>query len=214
MRLAFLLAALGADTTPPPPADSVPPPAPRATSARCFLPRPLPACRGFVVTEVGYFASVLGTAAGNRYAGSSRALDSHVSWELGYMRNRDDGTAMGGVLLVGADHRGARIGAKIRGRRWLAHRGTLDAGAGVVSAGVLAQEASYAGRGVGPTADVSLGWRDIAALSLRADAIRTAGRTSVGVYGGARLGGVPALVATAAAAIGVAILAALLAGNQ
>lgn len=213
MRLAFLLAALGTDTTPPP-ADSVPPTAPSATSAGCFLPRPLPRCRSFVVTEVGYFASVLGTPADNPYAGGRRALDSHVSWELGYMRNRDDGTAVGGVLLVGGDHRGARVGAKIRGRRWLARRSTLDVGAGVVSAGVLVPEPSYAGRGVGPTADVSLGWRDIAALSLRADAIRTSGRTSVGVYGGARLGGVPALAATAAAAVGVAVLVALLAGNQ
>jgi hypothetical protein len=86
----------------------------------------------------------------------------------------------------------------------------VDVSVGAVTAGVRVPGPRYTDRGYGPTADVSVGWRDVAAVSLRAEALRTAGRTAGGVYAGVRLGGPTALAASAAAAAALVALVAII----
>jgi hypothetical protein len=66
----------------------------------------------------------------------------------------------------------------------------------------------------GITTDASLGWRDFGALTVRADVVRGGGRTASALYGGARLGSYPAVVATAAYAALIAAFIAAISGTD
>jgi hypothetical protein len=209
MRVPLLVAAaIGADTMPPPPE---PPPAPRDSAPRCLFARPLPRCRSFAVFDVSYHQSLAGNEVRRPQLSGLRGLDSHLSWEVGYMANRDRQSAVGGAVLVGFDDAGARIGAKARYRRWQPGDAAVDFSAGLVSAGVRVDDPlRYTARGWGPSGDVSVGWRDIAAVSVRAEALRTPAGTATGVYGGVRLGGAAGVTASAIGGIAFGVLVALI----
>jgi hypothetical protein len=131
---------------------------------------------------------------------------SHVSWEVGRMFNRKPNTARGGTVHFGIGSAGFRVGLKGKYRRWIGTRGALDVSAGLLRTETQGSfEDSWRVPAAGVTGDVAFGWGDLGAVSVRADALRANGRTVGAVYGGVRLGGVPAIAATGGAAIAFAV---------
>ncbi len=193
-------------------------PAPSQTQAPelCFRGRPLPRCRAFVLYELSYAARIAGSEQLIRepYSGyqfPARDLHSYIALEIGGMVNRDSLHARGATLHVGLADGGLRLGLKGRQRRWYRGGGTLDLSAGVLGAHAQAAE-SGAGRvrAYGVTAEVGLGHRDLAAVSLGGDLVRGGGRTRAAVHAGARLGSYPAVVGTGLLAALVAAAIAVL----
>ena len=186
-----------------PDAVSTPPGAPAESGTRlCFRGRPAPRCTAFFLYELGYFQRIAGTMFDEGYPPNEYRrpeLESHVSLELGAMVNRGDRRAIGGtVLLAGARGvGGSRLAFKGRYRQWLEDgRGTVDLSAGVLRADVPRVYPQHGRVAYGLTGDVSLGYGDLAALTLRADAVQAGGHASTSVYAGAKLGSYPAVGAS------------------
>jgi hypothetical protein len=98
------------------------PPAPSvsARAAACYHPRALPACRSFWVTEFGvqYFVSQPPGVHNQR-----RVLGT---WELGWMRNRSAGDAVGGSVFLSSNDHALRSGVRARYRRWTGGGSAVD----------------------------------------------------------------------------------------
>ena len=186
------------------------------TGKVCFAAKPLPECRTFWLTEVGYYKRAFGYGVfpASPLPDERRPdLDSHGSWEVGLMSNRSPRTAVGATVLVGIGGSTSRLGLKGRYRRWIPERKFVEVSAGALR---VATNTPYsAGRitGFGITGDVSVGWRDWVALTARGDAVRGSGHTAGAVYAGVRLGSYPAIVATAAVAAYIGLILALLSGE-
>jgi hypothetical protein len=191
----------------------------------CFRGRPEPHCQRFVLTEVGYYAHAAGSrqtftnsvtlddGSQHTYSRTENDVGSHLAFELGLMANRGPRAALGATLLLEVGHGGPDVGIKGRYRRWLTPNGTaLDVGAGVIS-GSSYQGGGGDANGHGVTADVALNASDYGAIVLRMDALRVGGRTTSAVYGGVRLGSLPALIGTGILAVGVVALLLALAGG-
>jgi hypothetical protein len=144
-------------------------------------------------------------------------LGSHLTWEIGAMANRGPAAALGATLLLGTDNRGTRLGVKGRYRRWFGSRGgTLDLSGGALKAVAAGSFPDFSRPSYGATADVSLGWGDWVAGTARADLLRrNDGQMVNAAYAGVRLGSYPAVVATVAGAVVVALaIAAFLGGGD
>lgn len=179
----------------------------RDSAAFCFTGRPLPRCKTFLLTEFGRYWLMTGTEFSQQrdmYTFDLPDLDGHISWEIGAMSNLNPNSAAGGTILFGIDGNGGRLALKGRYRRWLGDQGMLDASAGALRAS-LRPHPNLSAIGYGITGDVALGWRDLAALTVRAEALSSGDRTVGGVYGGVRLGSYPAIIATAALAALIAL---------
>jgi hypothetical protein len=100
------------------------------------------------------------------------------------------------------------LGVKGRYRRWLgAEQGTFDVSGGLVSAIASAPYPEFSLVSFGPTADVSIGSRDMIAGTARAEMLwRRDGRAVNAFYGGVRLGSFAAIAGTATAAILVGVM--------
>jgi hypothetical protein len=177
--------------------DSVP-------SLRCYRGQPAPACHTFVITELGYYPAIWSTSSSDpRYVGDSstfrlKDFGTHGEFELGNMRNRGANSAVGATVVIGVAGHGMRYGAKVRYRRWLTREGlSADLAAGVVSGTFREFD-----RTAILTTDVALNFADYGALVSRFELAHARGRTESAVYGGARLGSKPGLVATVLTAIG------------
>ncbi len=183
--------------------DSAPP------ARRCFRGRPLPRCRSFWLTEASYSWRVAGTS--RRYDNPPllvpiKDLDSHLSWDIGYMRNVDARQAWGGTFMAGTGDAGVRLAVKSRYRLWLDDRNSLDVSLGVLSAGVRQPTFPSVQRGVGLTGDVTLGFGDYVGVTGRIETVRAHNRTATALHGGIRLGSYPAIVASAIGGIGLMVL--------
>lgn len=177
----------------------------------CFTGRPLPRCKTFLLTEAGQYWFLKGTEFTQQrdtHTFELADLDAHLSWEIGVMSNLNPNSAAGGTVLIGVDGNGGRFALKGRYRRWLGEKGMLDMSAGALRASLRAPHNELNATGYGITGDVALGWRDWAALTVRADALSSGDRTVGGVYGGVRLGSQPAIIATT---VFVALIAAFIA---
>ncbi|MCC7053028.1 MAG: hypothetical protein IT355_07140 [Gemmatimonadaceae bacterium] len=174
----------------------------------CFRGQPLPACRRFVLTELGFLRNVATTSRpavgydGTVYPGlRDEDHASEILVELGMMANRGPNHAIGGALVLGPD-----VGAKVRYRRWLDTSGlAVDVGAGIV------RERRFRSRSAAVVGDVALNFSDYGAIVLRGSASHRDGRLATGLHAGARLGSKPALIGGTAVAIGFALLYAALA---
>ncbi len=187
------------------------------TGKACFAAKPLPECRTFWLTEVGYYKRAFGYGVfpSSPLPGERRPdLDSHGSWEVGLMSNRSLRTAVGGTFLVGTGGSTFRLGLKGRYRRWIPERKFVEVSAGALRVATSSPYSQGRSTGFGITGDVSVGWRDWVALTARADAVRGSGHTAGAVYGGVRLGSYPGIVATAAIVAYIGLLLALLAGES
>jgi hypothetical protein len=182
-------------------------------SARdCFRGHPLPECRTFWITEIGYYRTTFGSDLPSAPLSSGAALNSHTAWDIGLMRNRTPTRADGYVAEIGFNEGGVRIGGSRRYRFWLPSQQSLDISLGVVHLGVRPVPNRHV-PGNGLTADVSYGWHDLAAATVRADVVRSEGHTFGAVYTGVKLGSFPALLATAAGALYIGLLIIALGGE-
>jgi hypothetical protein len=166
-----------------------------------------------MITEVGLYGRMAGSVTRTVQPGfvgappftfAENDLSNQLSLELGAMKNRSGGTALGASVMASFGT-GASLAVKGRHRRWLSPSGTaLDLGAGPVLVG-------RAQAGVGPntpglTADVALNAKDLGAVVLRVDVLRARDKTMTALYAGARVGSQPALVATGALTVGLFLL--------
>ena len=186
------------------------------TGKACFAARPVPECKTFWITEVGWYHRAFGSGSIQNVPAGVYArpeLNGHLSWELGLMSNRSRGIAVGGTLLVGGGGGSWRFGLNGRYRRWLGERSSIDVSAGPLGVVTHAPYSQPHRAAYGMNAAVALGWRDWAAVTVSADAVRGGGHNATAVYTGVRLGSYPAIVATAAVAAYIGLLLALLSGE-
>lgn len=170
-----------------------------APALRCWRGQPAPACRSFVITEIG-FSSALATTSSTT-AFRSRDFSDHATIEVGIMRNSNRSSALGATLLLGADATGGRFGAKARYRRWLNPAGlAVDVGAGVIVGNL-----PRVSRTATLTGDLALNFSDYGALVTGVEVARPNGRSRAALFGGARLGSKPGAIVTGLAIILAAI---------
>lgn len=118
----------------------------------CFRPAPMPNCRAFWITEFGYSREVtpprvvMDTLPPYSSSGPDsivrvppqpferRLNASFLTWELGHMVNRGDGTALGASIFIGASTNNfdrSQLGIRGRHRWWNLHGMRADVGPGV-----------------------------------------------------------------------------------
>jgi hypothetical protein len=86
------------------------------TAARLFYRgRPLPECSSFLITEFGAHYLI------NRDANPWQDRHVFFTFDLGYMRNRNERSALGGLLHVGTGAGRTGFGPAVRYRRWLSN---------------------------------------------------------------------------------------------
>lgn len=151
----------------------------------CFAGRPLPACTSFLVATLNYFP-------GQDAQSESAVTWSLVEWEMGWLTNRGAESAAGWTAAVGTSATGFHLSGKRRYRLWLTRGLAVDGSVGLMIAQHPPNGYPHANV-VGPTADVTLGLTDWAAISARGHVLlgpETSTRVDVGV----RLGTVPGLI--------------------
>lgn len=154
----------------------------------CFPGRPLPDCRGFLVTEIGYTYRVTGAMYG------TEPQRHYLNGEIGYLRNTSPRLAIGGSLFGGAlvDYAFEfRPGLKARLRYWAAPGIALDLGAGPVLGRVASSPPlqGFGTRGqLGVTSHASLSAEDLFILVAMAEYLPSPADHDVSFYLGARLG--------------------------
>ncbi len=168
----------------------------------CFKGRPMPWCRSFLVTELGYRYRL------NEPEGVSNRTST--TWDVGWMTNRSESLALGGTVFFGVQTSALRtVGLKPRLRRWLTGGLSVDVSAGLAFPvrDPLASPAFSAAF----TGDVGLNLSDVWQLTGGFEIQKLAeGGTDVAWYGGGKGGSYVALVATLLLAIaGIAYASAL-----
>lgn len=94
-----------------------------------FKPEPLPKCNSFLITEFGLFYGL--------DKSSDQSNLRLVTWELGYMVNRNEHSALGGTFVLAVDPDGgvSRLGLKGRYRYWLSSKKSVDIAPGILFSG-------------------------------------------------------------------------------
>jgi len=127
----------------------------------CWRGKPLPECRTFILTELGVYRRL--------DPDPTHAQDGplSVSLDVGAAHNVSERVAVGltGYLATGDSH--ARVGARLRLRRWLARRVALDVSPGLIVYG--SEDGGYGYRAPGVIAGASLNAGDLVALGLEAE---------------------------------------------
>jgi hypothetical protein len=164
----------------------------RDTSAVCFNPSPLPRCRSFAVVEVELMG--LRNRSPESYTTPGQltyfsSLETHVSVELGWPRNLNDRSALGGTLVVGTmSGDGGRYCVKGRYRRWLDGQFAVDLEGGPLAVSGGSGHSPFARDGAfGATTGVEFAYRDLIALSANVDAVN-GDRAQSAVFLGLRAG--------------------------
>ena len=167
----------------------------------CILPRPLPRCATFLVTEVGFSKAAVPYDPDDRSA--FRGLQVH--WELGYMMNRPNRCAVGGSLMWAVTEERVRLGLKVRRRWWMSDVIAVDVSPGITLDRIT--EAAYESQRLGFTANAGVNLRDYVGIVAQVDVIQ-GGRPGwgtdvfVGVQFGSAAGAFLGYVLPAAMAIG------------
>ena len=196
-------------------------------SGICFSGVVRPACSGFLLFEGNAVASggsdeftintTTPTSTGPLVlAHHMRDLPSYFSGSLGYVHVVNATTAVGAVGELGFANSSElgnthRFAATVRVRRWLGNA-VLDVGAGPLGVEVLTLSprgdcCTDKVRALGATLETALSYRGLAGLTLGADAIHGAGRTSTGLRAGLRVGSYGAVAtAVVTAALGAFVL--------
>jgi len=194
----------------------------------CWRGQPIPACDRFLLTEFGFYRSIVQPAATVTYSwypdstqqSSYQIRDTpwNFTWEVGGMVNANARTAVGATILLGANDDGGTVGIKARYRRWLNSDGiALDVGAGVrTSQSDRGTNATYLGPSSSTftdqapppafTGDVAINARDYVSLVARVDIARFDNRYQPNISLGVRAGSIPAVIGTGALATTYAAL--------
>ena len=157
----------------------------------CFHPKAKPECGSFLITEFGY-AYRFDRSSDNR---------QYLTWELGWMMNRNKRSALGGTVLFGLDQgfENSRFALKPRFRWWLTKTESLDLGAGIL----LPAGKNHSFISPSYTGHVGFNVGDSFALTGQVEISRRAKTgTDVAWYGGFKLGTpVGAITGTVVAAV-------------
>lgn len=192
----------------------------------CFSGVVRPSCSGFVLFEGTAVASgssamtlntTTPTTTGNIVLEHHiRDLPSYFGGALGYVHVVGTKTAIGPVVELGFSNTSElgnahRVAVTGRFRRWLGNA-VLDVGAGplgveVFTPSVRGDCCSDKVNAYGLTLETALTYKSLGGLTLGADAIHGAGRTSTGVHAGVRVGSYGAVAtAVVSAALGAFVL--------
>lgn len=153
----------------------------------CLFGRPLPSCRTMLIAQATYYPVAAGAS----------GLGEPLEVEVGVLRNRAGGDAVGMTLALGGDPNGARGALKGRYRRWIGRSVALDVAAGLAAG--ARESADYVGEpAFGVTGDAALGLTDWISLGVRGDVLWSGAdhAPAAAGYGTVRLGTVPGTVAT------------------
>jgi hypothetical protein len=160
----------------------------------CFPGRPLPGCRSFPITEVGYTHRLDKTPLAN----GGEPQVHYFNAEVGWMFNRSPKLAIGGTVFAGALVDNAfefRPGVKARLRYWIDPRTGLDLGAGLVLGRTPASGTfnSPDEHRLGGAGHVGLSFHDVAVLIFEVEYLPNPTDRDVAAYAGARIGSKPAM---------------------
>ena len=197
----------------------------------CWTPNPLPACRTFPITEIGFHYRISSSPT-FRFTITDILIDSliesstyrqeqrfYVTSDLGFMRNLNRRYAMGASHFVGFDNNGEfRGGLKLRVRRWLTDKTAID-----FCPGILLWDSNAQYQTPGFTGSVDLKLEEWFALSLVFDYRRyprgentfdqlryvAESANDTGVYIGMKSGSYPGLIANSAGFILALIIGSL-----
>jgi len=187
----------------------------KATSRLCWLAKPMPRCRAFVITEMTgeYPFATTHTdytlTFGTQVEARSRVDESpQLLWTIGPMFNTSPSRSLGVTLSGGIVNEGGREALELRRRRWIDGRNSLDFSAGALRMDVPKSPAHPGGAGYGLTAGAYVVGNDVIQVNAHGDVLFTDGRMRGGGTVGGGLGGFGAVGATvllAALAVAVAI---------
>lgn len=146
----------------------------------CFRGKPNSDCRSFWITEAGALYRFAKVKTHDEWFATLM-----YNWELGLMFNRNTPDAIGATLFLDFDDylNNVQTGIRLRYRRWLSHRISLDIAPGVVVTGSKVDN-------MFPSAEILVNAGDFVALTLRLDMRH---RRVTG-YGGIRFCSYPGVV--------------------
>jgi hypothetical protein len=200
-------------------------------SGVCFSGVIRPACSSFVLFEGTAVASggsseftintIIPTTTGIiAFAHRVRDLPGYYSGALGFVHVVGPATAVGAVAELGFSNTSElgnahRFAATARVRRWLGDA-VLDIGAGPLGVEVFTPSRSGGDcctdkvKAYGATLETALTYKSLGGITIGADAIHGAGRTSTGLHAGVRVGSYGAVAAAVVtAALGALVYYAL-----
>lgn len=158
----------------------------------CFRGRPLPRCRRYWVTEMGYSRRLTSSAS----RGGEGAW--YVTAELGHAWNLDTRHALGGTLFFGFDDDGSRWGLRPRVRRVITGGLAVELAPGVLLAGSDRVEPRFPGF----SGQVSVDFGNLFAVTTQLEVLRRQGApTRVEWFGGVRGGSYLGIIVIPAVAI-------------
>ena len=165
-----------------------------ASPAACFRGRPLPTCSGFWIVESGLAVRL------NSTVGLGQTMPGLATFEVGWMRNRGERTALGATASFGVGPQpgfgtGYYLAIKPRWRRWLSPTTSLDLSPGLI----ISSEERFPGF----TGSADLNFGDWVSWTTQLQVVKPlfGGGTDVGVYSGLKLGSYGGLITGGAAAI-------------
>ncbi len=129
--------------------------------AFCWRGKALPACRGFALFELEGAVAVASTTLVHESSVVTTeypAFENELKWHLGAMRNLTQEWALGGTVSLGTGSPGPLTGIRVRARRWLRPRMSVELEAGAVDTGI--NERFGSGTGWGPTVGARLNMAD------------------------------------------------------
>jgi hypothetical protein len=159
----------------------------------CWEPKPAPACRRILVTEMS----------GGTSLESSPVL--YLTSEIGFLKTTRSNSAWGVSLFTAMMDDDGRLGLKARYRRWIGKRLVAEAGGGP-----LLLNATFRARHLGFVAHTSLGYKDWLTATVQMELTRYATTgTKARAFVGLRTGSYPGfgcnLLGAALALIGLSM---------
>ena len=142
--------------------------------ALCWEPRPAPACRRALITEVGVATSLESTPV------------VYLTSALGVMKTTSSRSAVGLTVFSGLLHDDGRLGLKVRYRHWFGANTVAEGGAGP-----LLINSSFRARNLGLVGHASLGYRDWIAVSTQFELASYETGMRARTFVGARVGSYP-----------------------
>jgi hypothetical protein len=92
-----------------------------------------------------------------------------VTEDLGYMRNLNERSALGGLLHIGANSDRAALGPAVRYRRWLSRATAADLTVGVDVIGLVGDQNRFAFDAPAPWIEAGVSAGDLLALTVRGE---------------------------------------------
>ena len=129
----------------------------RPAHTLCWRGHPLPECRAFIITEFGVYSRL--------DHDPTLASDSplYFTLDVGPVWNRTrDAAGLTAYLATGSDH--ARVGARVRYRRWLSRHTSVDFAPGIIFYG--SEDGGYTYKAPGLVAGLSLNAGDLFGVGL------------------------------------------------